>query len=469
MMKAVSLFIGICIICLAALTSCKKDSFIKGSNASLSVSKDSLKFDTVFTTTGSVTQSFKIFNQNNQKLLLSKLKLMGGAASSYRININGNPTLEEDDIEIAANDSIYVFVSVYVNQTTANLPFILTDSILINYNGNNRYVQLEAYGQNAHFLRDEVLTGNNVWQNDLPYVILGSVQVDTAASLTIEEGCRIYLHADAPFIVDGSLIVNGSKNNEVQFRGDRLDNDYKDLPASWPGIYFRGNSLDNVLTYAVIKNADEAIVLDKPSLNSNPKLILHQCIIDNAYRAGILSYNSSVDADNSLVTNCGNNIVIQLGGDFHFTNCTVAAYTNNYFIHTNPVLQISNAADDNGSTLTADINASFTNCIFWGDFGDVQDEVITDKQGSNIYNITLENCLYKAVNDPSNTTLSSVIKNIDPSFDSIDVNNKYYDFRITKNSLAPGIDNGINIAYPSDLDDLPRSVGLPDLGCYEKQ
>ena len=173
------------------LPSCKKESFITSSNASVNITADSIKFDTVFTTTGSVTQSFKIINENNQKLLLSKIMLMGGVSSAFKINVNGVQAPETDNIEIAANDSIYIFVSVFVNPTTANLPFIISDSILINYNGNDRFVQLEAYGQNAHFLQNQVISGNTTWQNELPYVILGSIRIDTTASLTIEAGCQI--------------------------------------------------------------------------------------------------------------------------------------------------------------------------------------------------------------------------------------------------------------------------------------
>ena len=450
------------------LISCKKDSFIRSSDAYINITRDSIKFDTVFTTAGSITQSFKIINENDQKILLSKVKLAGGATSAFKININGNPTVEEDNIEVAANDSIYVFVSVYVDQTTTNLPFLLRDSVLINYNGNDRFVKLVAYGQNAHFINNGVLTGNNTWSNDLPYVILGSLRVDTTAALTIEAGCKIYSHADAPFLVDGTLIINGEKDNEVIFRGDRLDNDYKDLPASWPGIYFRGTSKDNVLTFAVIKNATDAVVVNDLSINSNPKLIIHQGIIDNAFEAGLFAINGSIQADNTLITNCGNNIVLQLGGEYSFTNCTVACYSNQYLLHTNPVLQASDASIDNGATTTADLTASFVNCIFWGDAG-VDDEVSVDKEGSGIFNVSLENCIYKAINDPANTTLTSSLQNLDPSFDSVDVSNKYYDFRITKNPDAPGINTGTIVAFPFDLDNKTRAVGLPDIGSYEKQ
>ncbi|MFM2326197.1 MAG: hypothetical protein RIR31_399 [Bacteroidota bacterium] len=464
-------YVSFCFLLFAfcfALSSCKKDSFITSAEARLTLTADSLKYDTVFTTTGSITKSFKIINENSQKLRLSKVKLMGGAASPYKININGSSSTEENNIEIEANDSVYVFVSVTINPNAANLPFIVSDSILINYNGNTRFVQLQAYGQNAVFLSNKVITGNVIWTNALPFVILKSIRIDTTATLTIQPGCKIYSHADAPFIVDGTLIINGIKNNEVVFAGDRLDNDYKDLPAGWPGIYFRGNSKNNVLKYAVIKNAYQAVVATGQSINANPKLILQQCIIDNAYDAGVLAVNTSLQANNSLISNCGSNVAVVYGGDYIFTNCTVASYSNLFFAHKNPVLSVNNFAMQGGSAITANLNAIFRNCIFWADTGFVNNEVVVNKQGSNTFNVLFEKNLYRVQTDPANSTLTSNIKNQDPLFDSIDVTKRYYDFRITLNNTAPGINKGVLTTFIKDLDDKNRNNGLPDLGCYEK-
>ena len=459
------LFITYCLFS----TSCKKDSFINSADARLNITADTLKYDTVFTTTGSITKSFKIINENNQKLRLSKVKLMGGTGSAYKMNVDGNASNEINNLDIEANDSIYVFVSVTINPNASNLPFIVSDSILINYNGNNRYVQLQAFGQNANFLRNRVITGNVVWTNNLPYVILGSLRIDTTATLTIQPGCRIYSHADAPFIVDGTLTVNGTKANTVVFTGDRLDEGYKDLPASWPGIYFRGNSKNNVLTYAIVKNAYQAIVTEKPSINANPKLILHQCIIDNAYDAGIFCVNSSLQADNSLISNCGSNIILSYGGVYNFTHCTVASYSTNYLNHKNPVLIVNNFSNLTGTTLTADLNAVFRNSIFWGNEGFVNNEIEVNKQGANPFIVLFEKNIFRALNDPGNSTLTGNIKNQNPSFDSIDVSKRIFDFRITKNLTAPGINAGVLTGFPKDLDNNNRNVGLPDLGCYEKQ
>jgi hypothetical protein len=447
--------------------SCKKDSFITSSDARLYTSADTLSFDTVFTSTGSITKSFKIFNNNNQKLRLSRVKLSGGAASPFKINVNGTSATEVNDIEINANDSIYVFVQVSVNPSGATLPFILNDSILIDYNGNNRWVQLQAYGQNAIFLKNVKLTGNVSWNNTLPYVILGGIQIDTNTTLNISAGTKIFLHADAPFLVDGTLTANGTKQNPVIFSGDRLDYDYKDLPASWPGIYFRTTSKNNSFIHTIIKNAYQGIIAQDISVTAKPKLNLSQCIIDNIYDAGIIGINTNIYADNCLVSNCGSNLQLEFGGDYRFINCTVASYGNTYLSHKNPVLQISNFITQGGTNYTAPLAALFRNCIFWGDGGTVEDEITANRQGTDPYSIAFDHILYKAKNDVGNATFITSIKNEEPMFDSIDVFKNIFDFHFTKTPSAPAVNAGVTTSFPLDLDDKLRD-NKPDIGCYER-
>ena len=450
------------------ITSCKKESFITSPSANLNITADTIKFDTVFTSIGSVTKSFKIINENNQKILLSHIKLMGSAPSAYHININGVATNELTDITIDPNDSIYVFVAVTIDPNLNTNPFIISDSIEISFNGNNRLVQLESFGKNAHFIRDQVITDNVSWTNDLPYVILGNLQIDTTATLFIDAGCKIYLHANAAILVDGTLQAIGAKNNEVQFNGDRLDEPYCNLSGAWPGIYFRNESKNNQLIFAIIKNATRAISVENPSINSNPKLLIKQSIIDNAFETGIESLNSSIDADNTLISNCGNNIKIALGGDYAFTNCTIVAYSTSYLLHAEPVLQVSNYSMQNGAITTTNINALFTNCIFWGDGGTVDNELSVIKEGANVFNVQLQHCLFKNLVDPPNTILTAIISNQDPLFNSVDIENNYFDFRTTNNLSSPVIDQGVNTSFLFDLNNNTRQVGLStDIGCYE--
>ena len=450
--------------------SCKKDSFITNADAQVSISADEIKFDTVFTTTGSITQSFKIINENDQKLRLSSIKLMGGSASYFKINADGFAGPEVSNIEMEANDSVYVFVSVSINQSVANIPFIIKDSIQVNYNGTTQQVNLEAWGQNAHFLRSKKITADETWNNDLPYVILGSLTVEPNKKLTINKGCRIYVHADAPILVDGTLEINGEKDtvNRVYFRGDRLDEPYNDFPAGWPGIFFRNTSKDNVLNYAIIKNAYQALVAVDPSLNANPRLTLNECIVDNAYDAGIIAVNSSIRARNCLVSNCGKNVILAKGGDYQFTHCTVASFSNSYIPHRDPVLFVSNYILVNNSPVTANLSASFRNCIFWGQYGTVEDEVVVAKSGATTFNVSFNENLWKVVNTPSNITSTGIINNQNPVFDTINTVKRFYSFRLKDES--PAKNKATNAGVTIDLDGNPRPVGIaPDLGCYEKQ
>ena len=451
------------------LPSCKKDSFIQSSDARIGFSTDSLQFDTVFTSTGSFTQSVKVFNLNDQKLMLSEIKLSGGTQSAFSINVDGSPGPNAQDIEIGANDSAYIFVTVNINPTLANLPFVIRDSIEVSFNGNQRWIQLEAWGQNAHFLQNDSIRSNTVWTNDIPYVILGSVWVDSNTTLTIQKGSRIYFHADAPLLVDGTLLVQGEKedSSRVYFLGDRLDAPYNSYPGSWPGIFFRTSSKDNSMEFAVIRNAYQGVVAQDPASDANPKLILHECIIDNIYQAGILGIQTSIQARNCLVTNSGSNVVLGYGGNYLFQHCTVASYSNNYLLHQLPVLSVSNYLSQGSQTFIGDLNAQFANCIFWGDSAVVDDEVLVSKQGNSTFLVNFDHCLWRAKQIPGGIDTSGIILNADPQFIMINNQKMIYDFRLSAGS--PAIDQGIDAGVLIDLDGNTRPVGLPDLGCYEKQ
>lgn len=456
-------------ISLLVFSSCKKESFINDASARLSTSEETLKFDTVFTSTGSVTQFFRIYNDNDQKLRLSRVALAGGGSSSFKINVDGFAGPEVTDIEMEAKDSLYVFVTVKINPSAADLPFIIQDSVRIEFNGNTRWVKLEAWGQNAHFMRSRLIASDEIWTNDKPYVILDGLQVDTNVTLTIQEGARIYLHADAPFVVDGTLIINGKYHDStrVHFRGDRLDEPYRDYPASWPGIFFRGSSRNNQLNYTTVHNAYQGIVAEGPSGNANPKLRLNECIIDNCYDAGILGLKTSITAQNTLISNCGKNIILAWGGVYDFNHCTSVAYSNSFILHKEPALLVTDYYKTGSTVATADLNAQFRNSIFWGDNGTVDDEVITGKQGSGVFNVGFQHCLWKVKKDPANTTSSNMLVNTEPLFDSINNSKRFYDFHLKENS--PVINKGLVSGLARDLDGKPRPVGLPDLGCYERQ
>jgi hypothetical protein len=194
---------------------------------------------------------------------------------------------------------------------------------------------------------------------------------------------------------------------------------------------------------------------------------LNQCIIDNCYDAGILGYRGSLSAANCLISNCGKNIVLVYGGNYTFNHCTSVAYSNPYITHKDPVLYVSDFVKTGNTILTSPLNASFKNCIFWGDYGTVENEVATGKQGSGPYAVQFDYCLWKVKTAPSNTTSSQIIANAYPLFDSVNASKRYFNFRLRE--ASPAVNKGAITSLPFDLDGRPRAAGIPDLGCYERQ
>jgi hypothetical protein len=167
------------------------------------------------------------------------------------------------------------------------------------------------------------------------------------------------------------------------------------------------------------------------------------------------------------VSNCGKNVLLAKGGDYQFTHCTVVTYANSFIEHREPVLFVSNYLTVNNNPVTANLNALFRNCIFWGENGLVDNEVVVTKSGATVFAVNFDYNLWKVQTIPANITSNQVINNQAPQFDSVNTNKNYYDFRLK--SSSPAINKGVNASVTIDLDGKPRPVGLPDLGCFEKQ
>ncbi len=456
------------ILCLLFLiTACRKQEFTYLPEARLGISADSISFDTIFVSTGSTTRQFRIFNENDQKLRLASVRLMSGENSAFQINVDGTPGPSVSDIEIEANDSIHVFVTVQINPDLRDLPFIIRDSIEITYNGNTRKVQLSAWGQNAQFFNNRIITENEIWTNEKPYVITGGLLVAEAATLTIEKGSSVYVQSDAPFIINGTLLVKGEKydSTRVQFQGDRLDEPYRNFPGAWPGIIFGPESTNSELNYLVIKNAYQGIHIY--GSGRQPSLKLNQCIIDNSFDAAITAGRAKLEANNSLFSNNGAGLVLTGAGSYDFEHCTIVSYSNPYILHTKPSLYITNLVTDAGVTAPAEIYARFTNTIVYGAQGTVDNEILLNRLGNQSFQIRFENCLLKTDELMNGVVSANNIMNEDPLFDSIETQKHFYNFRLKENS--PAVDAGKHSSLDTDLDGKPRRIRREDIGSYERE
>ncbi len=445
--------------------SCQKELISTDPKHMLSFSTDTLTFDTVFTTLGSATRYFTVRNPHDRSLRISQIWLAGGTNSPFRLNVDGVAASELKDIIIPAKDSIYVFAAVTIDPTDENNPFVIYDHVYFETNGNLQQVTLQAWGQNAHFFYGEII-GTQDWYNDKPYVIIHSILVDTNATLTIHPGCRIHMHADSRFYVAGTLRVLGAPGDSVQFRGDRLEYYFVDLPGNWQGIHLLKTSRNNLIEYAVIKESVVGIRVDSLSVNAAPKLILRNTVIKFVLSSGLLAITGDVYVENCLIHSCGQwNVQLEYGGNYEFQNCTFANFYSVVINHQTPVLRMSNYyyyEDESGPHyLPADFQALFGNCII---YGSLTNEIERDWIGQAAAQYTFRNCLIKVADtvDITKPSFVDVIKNQDPMFVSPDYEKQ--DYRLKANS--PCIDAGYANGIAMDLTGRPRQ-DPPDIGCYE--
>lgn len=465
-------FTGVLLLALSSLiVTCKKDTITTSPADKLSFSTDTLTFDTVFSSLGSTSLYFTVHNPNSQRISISNIRLAGGDQSIYRLNIDGHQANEISDLEIPANDSVYIFVAVTIDPTNENNPFVMYDSVLFETNGNEQKVVLQAWGQNAHFFYGEVINSQE-WFDDKPYVIIHSILVDSNQTLTINAGCRIYMHADSRFYVYGTLKVLGQLHDSVQFRGDRLEYYYIDDPGNWEGIHFLRSSRDNEINYAVIKEAIVGIRVDSLKETSAPKLTLRNSVIKYTLSSGLLGITSDIYAENCLVFSCGEwNAQLEYGGNYEFQNCTFANYSNIVINHQRPVVRMSNYyyyQDDQGDHyLPADLNASFTNCIV---YGSLENELDRDARNESQFNYTFDHCNMKLADSidfsaaHNVTHFLSVQKNQDPKFKDVSYEKDDYHLDVGSPCINAGKDNLIFF----DLDGKSR-ISPFDIGCYEYQ
>jgi len=448
---------------LLLLLSCnKKDKIDTDPALSLSFSTDTIFFDTIFTTIGSVTKRLLVYNNNDNKINVSSIQLAGGPNSFYKMNIDGISSHSASNIEIPAHDSLFIFIRVTIDPNSQNTPLIVSDSLVFNTNGNVQDVQLVAWGQDANFYKDETLGGNIIWDSLKPHVIYGFVRVDTGASLTLQEGTKVYLHKNAYLSVSSqaSLKITGVLNHPVRFQGDRLDPFYRDLPGQWDGIYLEKGSVQNEINYAIIKNGSFGILIDTINSPNIPALKIDNTIIQNMTGTGISAYASSIVSTNCVIGNCGSAALeLVFGGSYDFRHLTIGNYWS-ASARISPSVYISDFTYDQNFTMVMNplTKAYFGNCII---YGSEDDEIRLDSAGTIPFNFAFDHVLLKTEADIS-TDLRYIecIRNEDPVF--VDVAN--YNFSI--DSISPAIKKGIPVGILFDINGVERGQ-TPDLGAYQ--
>jgi hypothetical protein len=498
------------------LPGCEPKEDMVQTSGSLEVSVDTVLFDTVFTTIGTVTKRFWVYNPNSGAVK-TDVNLAGLAGGTYSLIINGDQVTSASGVLIRGNDSLQVLVKAKLGDNgNAGLAkdFLVRDELHFRTNGNDQLVRLLAYGQNAYFHRGEVIRQNTTWAIDKPHVIFNreepipgstetvsiGVGVPQGITLTIPPGARIYCHAGATIQVDGTLLVGQGLNSSgevpdssaarVRFRGDRLEKFYDDIPGQWGGIFFTPTSSGNRISYAEIKNSTFGVSIlnigQDADYASPPDIRLENTVIRNisgsnpsylgsdlSPAGGIVSLSGQVVASNCLFTNCGEYAVLGVGqSNINLNFCTIANYTPSFTRKSASLTFNGSKPDEAGVILPLAVRIS--NSIIWGS---IEDELYWEgfDNPSFSYAILVNNSIlrtqeYAAAAVLSDAARRNQISNTTefPKFKRTPINAfDRFDYRL--DTLSPASNRPpIAPRLGFDLVNKTRDQTLPDIGAYER-
>lgn len=486
------------IIIISSLSSCRKDFSTVPSFGKLQFSKDTVFLDTIFTNIGSATYNLKVYNRSSKAITIPEIKLKNGVSSNYRLNVDGVPGKEFQNVDILAKDSIFIFVETTIDFNNVPDP-LYTDQILFDNGENEQDVDLVTLVQDANFIfpsknsmgietlvidgkqteiQGRFLTDSELtFTDEKPYVIYGYAAVPSDKTLTIEAGAKIHFHRNSGLIIDkkATLKANGTLDNKITFEGDRLEHSFSNIPGQWGTIWMRAGSDNSELNHATIKNGIIGVLVDSIGSNTNPTLSIKNTEIYNNSSYGILGRQANILGENLVIGNTGQaSLAATIGGTYNFTHCTFANYwvnsfrdlpavvVNNHFTYTNSTNQ--------EITETRDLHAAnFTNCIIEGN-NNV--EFVLDKVDGSSFNYMIENSMIQ-FEDPNNTFANNneldfndtshyqnIILNGTPNFRDVNKN----DFIIGTESDAINKAKATSISL--DILGTNRTTN-PDLGAYQ--
>ncbi|MBB3186903.1 hypothetical protein [Microbacter margulisiae] len=476
MRSIVTLFI---VLFALLLTNCTESKIAFGSDGKLAFSCDTLSFDTVFSTIGSTTQDFMVYNRSGNPVTIKSIQLVNGTASGFHINVDGTNLTDNElqNIEIKAHDSIYVFVSVTVNPQQQNNPVLIEDSVLFETNTNRQIVKLLAYGQDVTIFRSKTIHNDTTLTNAKPYLIYNYLAIDSGKTLTIQPGAKFYFHQNASLQVNGNLIADGGlgANQQITMQGDRIDwlfpgVPYAYLSGQWGGVQLSGAQSTYLLNHVILIDGKIGVNIPNGNNQHQPIVNIENSSIQNFDSCGIAAKNANLNMYNCEISNCKSYCLYFAGGTYTLTHNTIANYYNDVYG--------GKQRDGNPSVVLMDkdkdaiwpLSVIFNNCVITGYL--TNELFLPDTLSSSQFKFHFNHC-YIMSPAISSSNMSGMIwgNSQDNIFVNSTMQNGYYNFEPDSLSVLRGkADPAISrtTPYQYDMNGIYRFWNnQPDIGAYE--
>ena len=447
------IFVLITFLCLAG---CIEDGFSSSGSDQPEFSVDTLRMGTILTEQPSTTSRFVVYNRADKGMMISKVGLSGPAAGMFRLNVDGFSGREFSNVEIRANDSIFIFVEATLPANERDVPVVVEASLDFMTNGVQRSLPLTAQGRDVTRLRGVTIDTDTRLEAGKPYQVFDSLVVAPGATLTVAPGAEFMFHDGAMMVVRGTLKAVGEQGREITFAGDRTGNVAADISfdimsRQWTGIFFTPTSADNELSYAHVCNTWQGVtVMEAPLRMVNTRL-------RNSGGSVLEAYDARIEAIGCEMAEAADSPVYLSGGEHRFEHCTLS----NYYLFvapSQPIVTLDHFDEDtdNGSGAPY-LKAQFTNTIIYGLGPDLSHGDFTGLP------VVIESCLLKSDGSDDDNFINC-LWNADPLFNT--VRDEYiFDYTLKPESEAIGA-----ATAPTSADAAIDRLGTPrrgTIGAYE--
>ncbi len=426
---------------LLVMAACEpKEEMLRTENDFLYISTDTLRFDTLFSEQLSISRRAKVINPHAEAVLISTIDLAVKDDSPFELIVNGRRASEFRNQTLIGGDSLLLLVNVTTPQTTDTAAFRIHNVINIATQQYNGTIALEATGENVDYMDVWHFTTDTVIAPARPIVIEKGIIVNRDVTLTLKEGSRIYFKSAAEFKVYGSLVAEGSARERVVLRSFRRDGIHRSSLGQWQGIELMKGSSGHRFSGISIFNAINGISWEGDEAEEKQTLTLTHANIQHASKTGLSLKNIHLNADNLLLNNCVDHLLLMNGTvTLNMLHCTLANYSFNFF-RSKPSLSLGDA-----------VNASIQNSVIWGNLRD---------------EITLNSDLLSQSNNFFRSSNSHLAK----SNSTIDVNPEFVSppmHNFLPDSLSPLLEQAIpGLSATDNLGNNRKAA--PDIGAFER-
>lgn len=465
---------------MASFSSCIEDGFTTLSSDVLAFNKDTVAFDTVITKLGTSTKQMVVYNRSKKQVNISSIKVAGVAEKGhFHLNVDGIRGDEFHDVEIRGNDSIYIFIEAYLDEMEKNEPTLLEDSLLFVTNGVRQRVVLSAWGQDVVRINGDTISRNTRFTSEKPYLIYDTMYVDSTVTLTLDAGTTFLFHDKAAIRCAGKMLANGTAEEPIIWRGDRLDHvvgeiGFDVMSGQWGGVIFTPPTRGNVLKHVVMKGSSIGMHCSSKYKNDTVEcaLKLINCVLTNSASTCLATQGCYVQAIGTEFSDAAEEVVYLLGGKVMMNQCTFA----NYYLFkapTLPIVQVFNV--DYGNGYVDNIRAYFDNCILYGISSEMSAALLIapDSIPENLvlkldgFNVFMRYCLFKSPG-PDDDHFINCFWEADPCFLTVREDH-YFDYRLGNESDAKGKGNRDLCPEEARYDRYGNdrfANGAPDVGAY---